>query len=563
MTGPETAPEHLKKRPPNAEKEAAPTLDFGTRRLHSIHPIRPASANDGADRRKEFGLTRTWSSQETNLAIRRNKTQNAVLTQGVAMADLRWTAAVTPRCMLLLFITLSLAACDLGGGGDESSGGGSATGSVVAAQVIELPPGKTQATLGWAESEGNVQNYAVYESRNGGDYVLAQTVSGTRATVSGKDGDAVRISVFAINRSGRPSKPSPPSPILRFHAADPVEEVAAAAAATVMRGSLVATTSSPLTSPAQSEPQSASQSEPESAAQDADETENPSETSETSTTLLADSILRRFAISGARFPLAGLSESAQSWMQARIDEQFTAGVRLVGTGQSDADGLRELIWQDPAGQLFVSTGRSIVDAETAADIPATFTDGIRLRATERFIARGDFTNDTAVEWVVEDMSTGDVLVIDALTLESTNARSAFEGIDWLLVGHGDFDGDERQEFLWQQPDGQLRIGHPSRALATLQGTIPSSSDSLMLTVADFDADGSDDIVSVDATGRLEWTLVRSDTPAARFEWQAGPSATTDALELIVTLDDDHDGRAELVFLGGEILETWDAGSGPL
>jgi hypothetical protein len=250
-------------------------------------------------------------------------------------------------------------------------------------------------------------------------------------------------------------------------------------------------------------------------------------------------------------------------MQARIDEQFTAGVRLVGTGQSDADGLRELIWQDPAGQLFVSTGRSIVDAETAADIPATFTDGIRLRATERFIARGDFTNDTAVEWVVEDMSTGDVLVIDALTLESTNARSAFEGIDWLLVGHGDFDGDERQEFLWQQPDGQLRIGHPSRALATLQGTIPSSSDSLMLTVADFDADGSDDIVSVDATGRLEWTLVRSDTPAARFEWQAGPSATTDALELIVTLDDDHDGRAELVFLGGEILETWDAGSGPL
>jgi FG-GAP-like repeat len=478
---------------------------------------------------------------------------------------------VTHRALFLSLLTLfslSLAACETGGGGGSGDGA-----SVEAVQVIDLPAGLTEATLGWSPSEGRVTGYAIYESRNGAEYEVTQTVTSPMATIAGSDGDAVRIAVAAIGRSGNYSKPSPPSPEMRFHAMEPTEAAAAATATSMQRGSLVASTASvPTQTSLDSSVVDTSSAASETAlAADATATgmDQPDSVddaevadAEESTRELRDSFLTLLVTSNARFPVAGLSESAQSWMQARVEEQFNAGVRLVGTGDVDHDALRELVWQDPAGQLFISTGRSIIDAVSSTDIPSSFEEGVRLRATERFIALGDFTGDTASDWLVEDMSTGDVFLVDGASLEITNAHAALDSAEALLVGHGDFDGDGKEELLWEEPDGQLRFGHPKRALSNLNGAAPVDASSLLAAMADIDGDGSDDIVSVDAEGRLEWTLVRADASGALFEPQIGPDLVTDALELLVALDVDDDGRAEIAWLNAEGLEVWSTDSGP-
>ncbi|MEE8164623.1 MAG: hypothetical protein V3T64_03560, partial [Myxococcota bacterium] len=122
----------------------------------------------------------------------------------------RWTTH-----FLLLPLVLLLGACELGG-----SAGGAAS-EVAGASSIDLPPGQTEATLAWTPSSGDVDNYIVYESRNGGDYEYLISVVSPSVSISGSEGDAVRIFVLAINLSGQSSTPSPPSSELVFHAAEP------------------------------------------------------------------------------------------------------------------------------------------------------------------------------------------------------------------------------------------------------------------------------------------------------------------------------------------------------
>ena len=47
----------------------------------------------------------------------------------------------------------------------------------------------------------------------------------------------------------------------------------------------------------------------------------------------------------------------------------------------------------------------------------------------------------------------------------------------------------------------------------------------------------------------------------RIQWRAGAAPSTDALDLIATLDLDADGSAELAWLNGDSVEIWGADSG--
>lgn len=92
----------------------------------------------------------------------------------------------------------------------------------------------------------------------------------------------------------------------------------------------------------------------------------------------------------ARLPESGLSSAADQWLQEQVDHELSAGVSGAGTGHGDDDDLRELAWRDHAGQLFISNGQSALDSD---DLPATFTEAVRLRATERFVGLADFSGD--------------------------------------------------------------------------------------------------------------------------------------------------------------------------
>ncbi|MAG33461.1 MAG: hypothetical protein CL908_21500, partial [Deltaproteobacteria bacterium] len=285
----------------------------------------------------------------------------------------------------------------------------------------------------------------------------------------------------------------------------------------------------------------------------------------TATTLLSElseRIRDRLLRADARLPQRGLSPEASRWLQAFVDENVAAGVSLEGTGEHDDDSIRELVWKDSSGQLFVSDGRELVTTE---DPPATFEEAIRLGPTERFVGLSDLDGDGTGDFLIEDSATGEVWIINGESRDSSVVRPSTVSIHLQLVGHGDFDGNGRNELLWRDADRALLVGRPSEGITTIDAALEERGDLELLGVADLDGDGRDDLLSRAADGRLLLALSRprGDSTGIAIEWTDGPEASAAGLALLATLDLDADGSAEIAWLNGPDLEIWHARDGPL
>ncbi len=484
--------------------------------------------------------------------------------------------------VLLCALMLLGSACDDSG----SDGSNKSAASKIETQPVDLPPGQTQAAMAWEPSAGPVTNYLVFASRNGAIFEFEQSSTGPSATISGEAGDEIRIVVVALSENGSMSDASPPSAPIRFHpdttepallaAATSVFDRAAAVPAFVSIGVSDASASSP--SQAQTETQIAEQDLPAVSADalQVAEAETPEAVVEADSEIedaegtRKTALLERLMSADARLSPHGRSNAADAWVQSFVDEELAAGVAFVGTGNANDDGMRELVWQDSSGQLFVSDGQVFLNSENPAD---TFEEALRLQTNERFVAFENLGTEAESQWLIEDTLTGQVFVVPS-DASSTRDGTPLNRIsdDLRLIGLGDFDGDGRGDLLWRsgKDAAALALGSAENGWIPTRGSeiaVPEDRRTdLPLAIADLNGDGRDDLLSRDWNGRLRMTFFMTGENLARDSvesfWAGGADASAAGLELVGTLDLDRDGDAEIAWIDDEGLQIWDASKGP-
>lgn len=507
-----------------------------------------------------------------------NESTRVQFAQGNQIVPVRFQRLTAARkataSVLLCALMLFGSACDDGG----SDGSNKSAASKIETQPIDLPPGQTEAALAWEPSVGPVTGYFVFASRNGSIFEFETATVEPTVTIPGEAGDELRITVVARSRNGSVSESSPPSAPVRFHPEEPTPVAAATsrfdrAAAVPALGSNGGSEGS---GASPSSPSSSAEAHAETQVADAEapaavkaESEVESQVEDDEATRKAV-LLERLLSADARLAPRGRSNTADAWVQSFVDEEIAAGVAFVGTGNVNSDGMRELVWQDSSGQLFVSDGQAFLNSEDPAD---TLKEALRLQTTERFVALDDLGSDAGSQWLIEDTLTGQVFVAPA------DASSTRDGTllnptrdDLRLVGLGDFDGDGRGDLLWRSGENAaaLAFGSASSGWIPAHGSeiaVPEDrSTDLPLAIADLNGDGRDDLLSRDWDGRLRMTFFMTgetlSSDSVEAFWAGGADASTAGLDLVGTLDFDRDGDAEIAWIDDEGLQIWDASKGP-
>jgi hypothetical protein len=458
-----------------------------------------------------------------------------------------------------------------GDGGSEGNGSPDDGGDPpLATEPVDLPPGQTVAELTWEPSDGFVTSYLVFVSRNHGSFDFAQAVPAPEVAIPGVAGDEIRITVVAIGAEGDLSPASPPSVEIRFHPALPPNVAggglapglttsgrSAPSAVLAVSGGASAPTPGQLVS---NDGPSADPDEAEAAApSDAGPTgaETGATGDPTTDLVLTRAVRDRLLRADARLALPAAGEAGAVWLGDRVESEVLAGLTLVGTAERADGALRDLVWRDVAGQLYVSDGEAALEAEETA---STLVPALQLGATERFVALADLDGDGHREWIVEDSLTGEAWIrVDPATLSSappTAARAAHQPATARLVGSGEFDGESGAELLWQDHDGALALARPTGAGPEILAgaVVPLGHD--LIAIADLDGDGRDDLIARDVEGRLALgqTVLDDTTGAFWIEWSAGHPGAAAGAALVGTLDLDQDGRAELAWRVGDDVE---------
>ena len=557
-------------------------------------------------------------SNEANEATRDYFTQSTFTQSTVTQNTLnvpvrlrRRTAAHKAMVSVILSALMILAAaCDESGGG--SGDGGQSAEAALITQPVDLPPGQTEAELAWEPSVGPVTGYMVFASRNGSTFDFEANASESSAMISGEPGDEVSIVVVALSENGSLSDASPPSAPVRFHAETPSDTVAATdrvidpastavaftneqvtnktiangpttgdSAAEIASAGVTAENTSPveLSGDASSEAEALNAAASEPGLEPQVLANREQDDDETSDAELRSALLERLLSSDARLAPRGQSDEADAWVQSIADEELAAGVSFVGTGNANNDALRELVWQDSSGQLFVSDGEAFLgsldnEGQEAVD---TLDEALRLQATERFVAFENLDGNAGSEWLIEDTLSGQVFIASADASSTLDATALEQSSDDLrLVGLGDFDGDDQTDLIWMEVEegGSLALGTEATDwVPALDAEISVPEDRRsdeILAIADVNGDGRDDLLSRDLDGRLRMTFfVRNESleQVGTFDafWAGGADASSTGLELVGTLDLDRDGEAEIAWIDGRDLENglqiWDASQG--
>jgi hypothetical protein len=184
-----------------------------------------------------------------------------------------------------------------------------------------------------------------------------------------------------------------------------------------------------------------------------------------------------------------------------------AGSRMIGTGDFNGDGYADALWQTVDGRVTDLLGRAgggFIDNYAKVSILT----GLDWQA----VGTGDFNGDgcTDILWQNDDGTVRDWLGQTnggfAGNIVNLNMNT---GPAWHVVGTGDFNGDNRDDILWQNDDGTIRdwLGQTNGGFAGNIANLninPGASWHVVGT-GDFNGDGRSDILWRNDGGTVtEW-----------------------------------------------------------
>jgi hypothetical protein len=189
--------------------------------------------------------------------------------------------------------------------------------------------------------------------------------------------------------------------------------------------------------------------------------------------------------------------------------------RLVATGDFDADGASDFVWQE----TWVSLAGTHVRICTAS---CGYVDNVLVSwsvADKQWNIRavGDLNNDGRPDliWQHEDGSIATWLLNGVNMLSGTLlSPSQVADTDWRIVGVADFDRDGRQDLVWHhQADGRIAVWFMN-GTTQISGTLTNPGQVLdttwkVRTVGDLNTDGYPDLLWQNiADGRVAVWLMR-------------------------------------------------------
>lgn len=173
---------------------------------------------------------------------------------------------------------------------------------------------------------------------------------------------------------------------------------------------------------------------------------------------------------------------------------------VVGRGDFDADGVRDVVWQAPSGQVVVwFLGDEYVKG-TAVVFDGT-TDW-------KVVAMGDFNGDRRCD-LVWQYPTGKVVVWLMAGVQQVGSATLYaDATAWKVVSAGDMNDDGNCDLIWQSATGQVVVWFFDRATKIGAEVLLSTPTEWVVTAtADMNADGHQDLIWQHPTGRvLVWFM---------------------------------------------------------
>jgi hypothetical protein len=169
---------------------------------------------------------------------------------------------------------------------------------------------------------------------------------------------------------------------------------------------------------------------------------------------------------------------------------------VAGTGDFNGDGRVDILWRNVDGQvtdwLGQANGSFVTNFENLSGRPGL---------DWSIVGTGDFNGDGKDDllWRNNDGTITDWLGLGNGSFASNTANlDGHPGSDWHVAGTGDFNGDGRTDILWRSDSGQVTdwLGTPTGGFITNFANLDGHPglDWHVAGTGDFDGDGRDDIL---------------------------------------------------------------------